>query len=160
LPIVRGDIDKRDLIDNMNMASGSETILVVDDDESIRNMIIDTLQPLGYNILTSASAREALDLSRTSEEHIDLILSDVIMPGMNGRELADAIRMEQPGIKIVLMSGYTDNVIAHHGALQMDYILINKPLLPIFLANKIREVLDQPPPEQTGETTAVTLEQG
>jgi two-component system cell cycle sensor histidine kinase/response regulator CckA len=152
LPIVSGEVEERELRENSNMAGGTETILVVDDDESIRNLIMDTLQPLGYNILTASSGTEALELSRSIPQHIDLILSDVIMPGMNGRELVDAIMMEQPGIKAMLMSGYTDNVIAQHGVLQQDYILVNKPLLPIFLANKIREVLDQSKTEQPSET--------
>ena len=64
------------------------------------------------------------------------------MPGMNGKELADKLKNKQPELQILLMSGYTDNVIAHHGALGSEYILINKPLLPVTLANKIRNVLD------------------
>ena len=160
LPIVSGEVDERDLRENINMASGDETILVVDDDESIRTMILDTLQPLGYNVLTAASGTEALDLSRSSQEHIDLVLSDVIMPGMNGRQLVDAIRQEQPGIKTMLMSGYTDNVIAQHGVLQEGYILVNKPLLPIFLANKIREVLDQPLTGMNSPAPSDKFEQG
>jgi len=154
LPIVSGEVDQHDLSENINMAGGTETILVVDDDESIRNMILDTLQPLGYNILTASCAPEALDLSRSTRQHLDLVLSDVIMPGMNGRQLVDAIRVEQPGIKTILMSGYTDNVIAQHGVLQEGYFLINKPLLPISLANKIREVLDQPRTKPASTTAA------
>ena len=154
LPIVSGEVDQRDLSENINMAGGTETILVVDDDESIRNMILDTLQPLGYNILTASCATEALDLSRSTRQQIDLVLSDVIMPGMNGRQLVDAVRVEQPGIKTILMSGYTDNVIAQHGVLQEGYFLINKPLLPISLANKIREVLDQPRTKPASATAA------
>ncbi|RJX24270.1 MAG: response regulator [Desulfobulbus sp.] len=157
LPIVSGDADIQALTTNTSMAGGTETILVVDDDESIRNLILDTLQPLGYNILVASSGSEALELSRSAAVPIDLVLSDVIMPGMNGRQLVDAFRVEQPGIRTILMSGYTDNVIAQHGVLQEGYILVNKPILPIFLANKIREVLDQPPPEQP--STSVTEKQ-
>jgi signal transduction histidine kinase/ActR/RegA family two-component response regulator len=155
LPVADGEIDARELRENMNMAGGTETILVVDDDESIRNLILDTLQPLGYNVLTASCGTDALELSRSTTQHIDLVLTDVIMPGMNGRQLVDAIMAEQPGIKTMLMSGYTDNVIAQHGVLQKGYILLNKPLLPIFLANKIREILDQPQTEQTSETVSV-----
>ncbi|MHB8810549.1 MAG: GAF domain-containing hybrid sensor histidine kinase/response regulator [Desulfobulbaceae bacterium] len=144
LPVVSGEVDQRDPSENISMAGGTETILVVDDDEAIRNMILDTLQPLGYTILTASCATEALDLSKSTRQHIDLVLSDVIMPGMNGRQLVDAIRVEQPTSKGILMSGYSDNVLARHGVLQEGYFLINKPLLPISLANKIRKVLDQP----------------
>jgi len=144
-PIIDQEIDEVTFKRNLTMPGGDETILIVDDDESIRSMIADTLQPLGYNVLKASSGDEALDLSRASDQQIDLILSDVIMPGMNGRQLVDAIQKEQPGIRCILMSGYTDNVIAQHGALQAEYTLINKPLLPVALANRIREVLDGEP---------------
>ena len=152
LPIVSDVIDERERRENISMASGTESILVVDDDESIRAMILDTLQPLGYTVLAASCGAEAMDLSRSTGQRIDLVLCDVIMPGMNGRQLVDAISKERPGIKSMLMSGYTENVIAQHGVLQDGYILLNKPLLPLFLANKIREVLDQPQTEQPKET--------
>ena len=142
-PIVDQEIDEVTSTRTLTMPGGDETILIVDDDASIRSMIADTLQPLGYNVLKASSGDEALDLSRASHQQIDLILSDVIMPGMNGRQLVDAIQKEQPGILCILMSGYTDNVIAQHGVLQAEYTLINKPLLPVALANRIREVLDE-----------------
>ncbi|MCF6237986.1 MAG: ATP-binding protein, partial [Candidatus Marinimicrobia bacterium] len=142
LPRVSGEIESLDVKEVFHMRGGSETILVVDDDDSIRSLIIDTLQPLGYNIIPASTGAEALELSRMIEQDIDLLLSDVIMPGINGKQLADIIVQEQPQIRVILMSGYTDNVIAHHGVLQSDYILINKPLLPLALTSKIREVLD------------------
>ena len=93
------------------MKGGSETILVVDDDDSIRRLILDTLQPLGYNVITASCGMEALEKCEQSEKKIDLVLSDVIMPGMNGRQLAEAMHDQCPHVKSVLMSGYTDNIL-------------------------------------------------
>jgi CheY-like chemotaxis protein/two-component sensor histidine kinase len=141
-PVTGGEITELELSDDILMARGRETILVVDDDESIRSLILDTLQPLGYKTLEACSGTEALDIHRNSAGKIDMVLSDIIMPGMNGRELVDKVLETQPDIKVMLMSGYTNNVIAHHGALESGYVLVNKPLLPVTLANRIREVLD------------------
>jgi len=145
LPRVNADIDEMDIKQAMSLTGGTETILVVDDDESIRSLIIDSLQPLGYNIIPASVGAEALEIIRMHEQKIDLVLSDIIMPGMNGKQLLDTILQEYPETKTILMSGYTDNVIAHHGVLQSDYTLINKPLLPIELASRIRAVLDETP---------------
>jgi len=141
-PVTGGELEEQEISNNIMMATGTETIMVVDDDESIRNLILDTLQPLGYTTLESSGAKEALETQQTYTGKIDMVLSDVIMPGMNGKELVDKLKENQPDLKVMLMSGYTDNVIAHHGALGSGYVLINKPLLPVTLANRIREVLD------------------
>jgi DNA-binding NtrC family response regulator len=115
---------------------------VVDDDDSIRNMILDTLKPLGYTMLEASGAVEALELSSFFANKIDLVLSDIIMPGMNGPQLVEAIKENQPNIKVIMMSGYTDNVITQQGALQNNYTLLSKPLLPTTIAVKIRNILD------------------
>lgn len=143
-PVTGGEIVEQEISNNILMARGNETILVVDDDESIRSLILDTLQPLGYKTLAAASGREALEIHENAGEKIDMVLSDVIMPIMNGKELVDKLIARQPDIKVMLMSGYTDNVIAHHGALESGHVLVNKPLLPVTLANRIREILDGP----------------
>ncbi len=137
------EMDDQEISENIVMAEGTETILVVDDDVAIRSLILDTLQPLGYNTIEASSGREALDLYQSTSHKIDLVLSDVIMPGMNGKVLVDKLTDIQPDLKIILMSGYTDNVIALHGAIESNYTLINKPLLPVSLANKIRSILDK-----------------
>ncbi|MDH3329395.1 MAG: ATP-binding protein [Desulfobulbaceae bacterium] len=141
-PVTAGKITEQELSNNIIMARGEETILVVDDDEAIRSLILDTLQPLGYKTLEASCGSEALKVHQANGRKIDLVICDVIMPGMNGREVADKLIEIQPDLKIMLMSGYTDNVIAHHGALESGYLLVNKPLLPVTLTNKIREVLD------------------
>jgi signal transduction histidine kinase/CheY-like chemotaxis protein len=141
-PVVGEPLEKREFTTVSAMPHGTETILVVDDDSSIRKLILDTLEPLGYTILVAACGDEALKFCRSSKENIDLLLSDIIMPGMNGRELSEIARNECPEIKTVLMSGYTDNVIAERDGLDQSITFINKPLLPVSLAGKIRSVLD------------------
>ena len=123
------------------MEKGVETILVADDEISIRKLIRDTLEPLGYKIIEAADGEEALELFRRSECKIDLLLTDVIMPKMTGKKLAKILLAEKPGFKVLYMSGYTDNVIAHQGVLDEDIEFINKPLVPSLLTKKIREVL-------------------
>lgn len=124
------------------MPPGNEAIMVVDDDATIRRMIRDTLEPLGYTIIEADCSESALAIMEKTGERVDLIVTDLIMPGMNGRELIDAVRREQPHIRSILMSGYTDNMIDRHGVAEPGVIFINKPLLPVALANRVREVLD------------------
>jgi signal transduction histidine kinase/CheY-like chemotaxis protein len=123
------------------MEKGDETILVADDEISIRKLIRDTLEPLGYKIIEAADGEEALELFRQSEYKIDLLLTDVIMPKMTGKKLVEALSAEQKDFKVLYMSGYTDNVIVHQGILDENIEFINKPLIPSLLTKKIREVL-------------------
>ncbi|MCJ7618373.1 MAG: ATP-binding protein [Desulfobacterales bacterium] len=127
----------------MSMPQGREIILVVDDAPSICGLVTDTLQPLGYKVLEAYSAKDAIEISKSKKEKIDLLLTDVIMPEMNGKELADALKQMQSDIKVIFMSGYTDNVIIQEGIMESGLILINKPLIPSVLARKLREVLDK-----------------
>jgi two-component system cell cycle sensor histidine kinase/response regulator CckA len=141
-PVVEELSEKEERREAATMPPGNETILVVDDDASIRKFVFDTLEPLGYSLLAASCGEEALFLVRSHKEKIDLLLSDVIMPGMNGRDLSERVKKERPAIKTVLMSGYTDNVIAPSGVLEPGILFVNKPLLPRALANKLRSVLD------------------
>lgn len=145
IPIVEDEITHQESRDSQPLTGGNETILVVDDDDSIRKLILDTLQPLGYDVISASCGLEAIEKCEQANRKIDLLLSDVIMPGMNGRQLVDAMRDQCPHVKAVLMSGYTDNVIKQQGVDESDFILINKPILPVSLAAKLREVLDEQP---------------
>lgn len=142
LPVVEGPIEEIASSRKRKMPGGTETIMVVDDDPSIRRLIVDTLEPLGYHLIEAACGNEALEYYRTTKEQIDLVLTDVIMPGINGLKLIETIKIDRPDIKAILMSGYTNNVVAYQGELKPGIIFMNKPLLPIAMANKIREVLD------------------
>jgi CheY-like chemotaxis protein len=100
------------------------------------------LETDGYTVLTAGTGEEALQTAAAHKGAIDLLLTDVVMPGMNGRELYDEIRRTRPHIKVVYMSGYTANVIAHHGILESGIQFIQKPFTVKTLADKVRQVLD------------------
>ncbi len=123
-------------------ARGTETILVVDDEPSIRMLVKDILEPLGYQTLDASCGKEALQTIRTTADKIDLLLTDVILPGMNGRELAREFSARKPGGKVLFMSGYTDSIIASHGILEAGTDFIEKPLTREALLRNIRKVLD------------------
>ena len=124
------------------MQGGTETVLVVDDESSILRLIVDTLQPLGYHVLEAANGEDAVQIVINTDKKIDLLLTDVIMPGMSGKELAEKLGALRSDMKIMFMSGYTDNVIVHQGVLEPGVLFINKPVLPSLLTKKIRQVLD------------------
>ncbi len=123
------------------MIGGSETIIVVDDDPSIRRLIKDILQPLGYCLFIAEDGDEALNIARR-EGTVDALLTDVIMPNMNGRQLADIFLRDFPSVRIIFMSGYTDETITQQGVLKSGDILIQKPLSPAKLASRLRTILD------------------
>ena len=123
------------------LLQGNETILIVDDNASIRQLIVETLKPLGYNCLQAACGKDAMDVLRKYKGEVHLLITDVVMPGMSGRELAETIREERPEMKVIFMSGYTENIIAHHGVLEQGINYISKPITPVTLTQKIRSVL-------------------
>ncbi len=119
-----------------------ETILLVEDDLILLEMTRILLTQLGYTVLEAASPQDAAALARSHEGPIHALMTDVIMPGMNGKELADLVRELRPGIRVLFMSGYTANVIAHHGVLDPGVAFIQKPFGLWDLASRIRQVLD------------------
>ncbi len=121
---------------------GTETVLVVEDDESILSLISSTLRPLGYGIMTARSGEEALELTGQNGAGMDLLLTDVVMHGIGGRELADMILGKNPGIRVLFMSGHTDATLVTQGVERGRCHLIRKPLSPKTLSRKVREVLD------------------
>ncbi len=126
---------------------GTEIVLVVEDDLSLRHLARGILSSLGYNVLTASNGQEALRVARTHVmPPIRLVISDVIMPQMGGREMADNLKTTNPDIKVLFTSGYTDDTISHHGVLEPGVEFIAKPYTPAALANKVREMLNQPAP--------------
>jgi CheY-like chemotaxis protein len=123
--------------------SGNETILVVEDQDSVRSVVETILRRRGYHVLSVHSGGDALLVSEQYSSTIHLLLTDVIMPRMNGRELAERLRAQRPDMRIVYMSGYTDNAIVHHGILEPDVEFIQKPIRPQMLLQRIRQVLDR-----------------
>jgi PAS domain S-box-containing protein len=123
---------------------GEETILVVEDDRLVRDHALTQLRSLGYTTLEAANAAEALVILDASE-HIDLLFTDMIMPGaMNGRQLAREIKHRRPSIKVLFTSGYTENIVIHHGRLDTDVLLLAKPYRKSEMARMIRRALDGP----------------
>jgi PAS domain S-box-containing protein len=123
-------------------AAGTETVLVVEDEEAVRNLVVRILRGAGYAVLPASNGAEALDVCGAHPGEIHLVLTDVVMPDMNGKALADRLAEARPGIRVLYMSGYTDDAIVHHGALDQETSFIAKPFNAADLARKVREVLD------------------
>ncbi len=121
--------------------SGRPTILVVDDVDGVRDLIREILEMHGYSVLLAGDGRQALELAEGYPDPIDLLLTDVVMPQMGGRELADRLAEAHPETKIIFMSGYSDDAIAHHGVLQPGTAFIKKPFTSDTLTQRIREEL-------------------
>jgi CheY-like chemotaxis protein len=144
LPRVHGDSTSGEpelQYEKMPVARGKEAILVVEDDESVRAFIAETLHELNYTVLQAADTPSALRIVE-SGVNINLILSDVILPGPNGRELVEAAVTKRPKLKVLFMTGYSRNAIVHHGRLDPGVNLIQKPFTEAALAAKVRNVLD------------------
>jgi len=124
--------------------AGTETILLVEDELGVRQLVCEMLQRLGYRILPAGSGTEAIRLFEQHRGSIDLLVTDVIMPQMSGRELALRLKLQQPSLKVLYISGYTDDMLAHHRVLESNVFLLQKPFAPDELAKKLREVLDTP----------------
>ena len=122
--------------------SGTETILLVEDDAGVRRVARDVLRARGYRVLEAADGPEALRIAEGERGSIDLLLTDMIMPLMSGRELANRLQERDRKVRVVFMSGYTDDVIAYHGDLGPDATFVQKPFAPEAIARKVREVLD------------------
>lgn len=124
--------------------SGTETILLVEDQEVVRRLVLRILKNKGYKIIEADSGTKALDIIETTKVKIDLLLTDVVMPKMNGRELYDHLKGIIPGLNVLYMSGYTEETIARHGILNEKTEFIQKPFHPDDLAIRIREILNEP----------------
>ncbi|HXP15601.1 MAG TPA: ATP-binding protein [Terriglobales bacterium] len=127
---------------------GHETILLVEDEENLRRLTRQSLENQGYSVLDAADGPAAMRLSHAHKGPIHLLLTDVIMPGMNGRELANQISPHRPETRVLYMSGYTENHIGHNGTLDEGITLLQKPFTLPALQAKVREVLDTPLPQE------------
>ena len=121
---------------------GSETVLLVEDDEMIRKLVQKVLKANGYAVLVAASGRDAERVAEQHEGPIDLLMTDVVMPGLSGREVARRLSAARTGIRVLYLSGYTDDAIVHHGVLDPGVAFLQKPFTPAVLGRKVREVLD------------------
>ena len=139
-------------LDSPDLPHGTETILLVEDDPALREMAATLLRRLGYTVLAANHGVEALSLCHQRDTgHIDLLFTDVVMPHMSGKELADRVRVLYPRTKILFTSAYTENAIVHQGVLDKGVALLQKPFTPSALARRVREILDQlGAPKQNG----------
>ena len=122
-----------------------ETVLLVEDEAPVRAVTVLLLESLGYRVLEAASAEEALRLAQANGQRVELLLTDVILPGKNGRELAEALRRREPGLKVLFQSGHAGEAVARHGLVETETAVLQKPFTLDALARKVRAVLDEPP---------------
>jgi CheY-like chemotaxis protein len=121
---------------------GTESILLVEDDEAVRSLARQILQQFGYTVVAAASGPEAIRYVEQQPDPINLVITDVVMPGMGGRTLAESLTHKRPGIKVLFISGYTDDAIIRHGVSEADVAFIPKPFTVEALAGKVRQVLN------------------
>jgi two-component system cell cycle sensor histidine kinase/response regulator CckA len=124
------------------LSAGVETVLLVEDEEAVRSLVCKVLRASGYTVLESLNPADALRIAREHPDPIHLLLTDVVMPQMSGREVANQVIVLRPSTKVLFISGYTDDAIVHHGVLDPKTAFLHKPFSPDALARKVREVLD------------------
>ena len=126
------------------LLDGSETVLVAEDEEAVRQIIEKALQARGYRVMVARDGSEALALATRHAGQIDLLVTDVVMPDMNGRELSQRLTRVRPRIRTLYLSGYTDDAILHHGVLEEGVAFLQKPFSLGALARKVRDVIEAP----------------
>jgi CheY-like chemotaxis protein len=145
LPVISGEAEvalpRPKLADSPR---GWETVLVVEDEDLVRNLTCLTLRLKGYNVLEATNGGEAFLLCEKKEEPIHLLLTDVVMPQLGGRDLARRLKQVRPEMKVLFMSGYTEDAIVHHGVLEPGLEYIQKPFSPDALVRLVRGLLDSP----------------
>ncbi|MBI5393821.1 MAG: response regulator [Verrucomicrobia bacterium] len=124
------------------MKRGSETLLVVEDDPTVRSLVAVSLRESGYTVLEAMDGEEAVRMAASLDGQLDLLLCDVVLPGMNGKDVVDRIRAAHPAVAALFISGYTNITVAHQGILEAGLPCLQKPFQPGELADKVRELLD------------------
>jgi CheY-like chemotaxis protein len=123
---------------------GTGTILLAEDEQGVRDIAVLTLTRAGYEVLPAATGRQALEVADGHPDTIDLLVTDVVMGKMSGRELAQQLDRKRPGIRTLYISGYAENTIVHHGVLDPDVAFLAKPFTPSALVRKVGQVLNAP----------------
>jgi CheY-like chemotaxis protein len=116
-------------------------VLLVEDEKSVRTLSRSILETYGYTVLEAGSGKEGLDVARDYPQPIHLLLSDIVMPEMGGLDLASRLEVLRPGLRVLYMSGYTDDAVFRHGFLEKGRVFLQKPFTPETLARKVREAL-------------------
>jgi CheY-like chemotaxis protein len=141
LPQVTAEVDKPAEKETAGLSLGTETILFVEDEQSVRELVCDYLNSAGYRVLEAGDGVQALEVAAAHTGAIHMLVTDVVMPRMSGRDLATQLTSERPGLKVLFISGYTDDTIVRHGVLDGGVAFLQKPFNLKSLAEKIREVL-------------------
>jgi len=128
-------------------ARGQETILVVEDEEGVRKLVIEVLKRAGYNVISASDGADALRVAGEYKETIDLLVTDVVLPKMGGSAVARELKRLRPTLRVLFMSGYTDNAVVHHGVLDEGIEYLQKPFMPSDFARRVRNLLDKPATE-------------
>ncbi len=142
-PAVEEPLSRKDDSAPKNELHGSETILLVEDEEGVRGLVLMSLEMHGYKVLTAKDGMDALGVVQAHPGRIDMLLTDVVMPSMSGPELAQGLRARFPQMKVLFMSGYTGDTVVRHGLLEAEEAFIQKPYTPSALAEKVRLLLDK-----------------
>jgi PAS domain S-box-containing protein len=129
--------------DHATIQGGTETLLIVEDEDAVREISTVCLESLGYKVLAAASDREAVRIAENHRGQIDMLVSDVVLPGMNGRQLANTLRDRMQNLKVLFISGYTADIVLRRGVLEGEVDFLEKPFTPSLLASRIRVVLDR-----------------
>jgi CheY-like chemotaxis protein len=122
--------------------SGTETVLLVEDEPAVRLLTANVLRTLGYEVLEASNGDEAVRIAEESVRKIDLMISDVVMPHSGGRQAVERVREKMPDVRVLFVSGYTDDAVVRHGVLEAEMPFLHKPFTPPMLAKKVREILD------------------
>jgi CheY-like chemotaxis protein len=142
LPRAEAAVETRSRRATIAPTGGAETILLVEDEELVRKASARILEGHGYHVLAASQGKEALQIAWQYTDDIHLLLTDVVMPGINGRELFEQLAEVHPETAVAYMSGYTDDAIVHHGVLEEGVAFVQKPFSPASLLRKVREILD------------------
>ena len=143
LPLIRIDVQEEAPAVEVFSTAGTETVLIAEDEEIVRHFLRDTMKRAGYSVITAADGEEALVRFRQNSEQISLVISDVVMPKKNGREIYEEIRRLRPYVKFIFISGYTADVIIQKGIFNAGVDFVTKPFMKNDILRRVREVLDR-----------------
>ncbi len=148
LPSADGEVETRPVSRDVSTPGrGDEQILLVEDDATVRKLVSELLEQQGYNVIAAEHPAHALELVESRDCEIEFLVTDVVMPGMSGPDLAERLSKRFPRMRILFISGYTDSLVLRHGLLDAEHVMLQKPFDGAMLAGKVRELLDQSRPE-------------